>query len=132
MKKVKMISFALVFALLIGIVMPVQKVEAASKIDFGGKYNHTKWGLYLKMHEYIYPEGKTKGNFRLEPSAHVYLAVEGTLKKIGKNKYQCKKGKSVFTFKVYKKKVVVSMNKRAVKDYFDYRGTYKLKKRYDF
>lgn len=108
---------------------PTKKAKAKS-IYFAGEYRHTKYGLTLDMNQYSSPEGKEVGNFNLTPGVHVYLAVEGVLKKAGTNKYQCKKGKSVFTFKVYEDKVVIEMNKKALKDYLDYRGTYKLKKRY--
>jgi hypothetical protein len=112
-----------------GVTLNSTQSKAAS-IYFAGKYKHTKYALSLKMIEYSSPEGKRVGGFELKPGARVYLAVDGELYKVGKNKYQYKEGKSIFTFKVYKKKVIVKMNKTAKKNYLDYSGTYKLKKRY--
>lgn len=106
------------------------KSKKVKSIYFAGEYEHTKYGMSLYMNQYSSPEGKEVGNFKLTPGVHVYLDIKGTLKKVATNKYQCKKGKSVITFKVYQNKVVIGMNKTALKDYYDYRGTYKLKERY--
>lgn len=126
-KLMKFLSLVLIASIISGGLV-YQRVDAKD-IDFAGKYNHTKWGLYLTMNQYSSPEGKEVGKFKLTPSTHVYLQVSGTLNKVKKNVYNYKEGKAVFTFKVYKKKVSVKMNNYAKKNYYDYTGTYKLKKR---
>ena len=99
-------------------------------IYFAGKYNNEKYDLSLYMNQYSSPEGKKVGNFKLTIGIRIYLDIEGELKKVKQNTYEFKDGKSKITFKVYKNKVLIGMNKTAHKNYYDYRGTYKLKKRY--
>lgn len=103
----------------------------AKSIYFAGKYRVPN-GPVLKMNEYSSPEGKEVGNFKLDPIAHTYLSVKGTLKKTGTaNTYVCNKKGSIFTFKVYSNKVTVKMNNKAKKNYLNFSGTYKLKQRYE-
>lgn len=128
----------MVFALADGVVVQSNAVSAKS-IYFAGFYNKkTKDGKKtLTMNQYSSPEDKKVGNFSLEEFVYneytgyynLWESTKGTLKKIGKNKYRCKKGKITFTFTVYKKKVVVKQNRKGSLS-TNFTGTYKLKKRY--
>lgn len=130
-----MISFALVFALLIGIVMPVQKVEAASSSFYlTSKFKCKKVkekelsGIPTKLKIMLDPFNEKDTKFKIEiPIPHAYTVWSGKLKKNGKNKYICKKGKVIFRFKVYKNKVVLSQNRTSSNYFYNISGTYKGK-----
>lgn len=128
LKIIKSLSIILVIALFTGIIP--NKFVNAKTIYFAGEYEHSKWSLSLIMNQYSSPEGKEVGNFELSPGAHVYLSVSGTLSTVKNNVYRYKEGKAVFTFKVYKNKVKIKMNKYAKKNYYNYTGTYKLKQHF--
>lgn len=129
-KLMKFLSLVLIAAIISGNI--VCRQAEAKDIYFAGQYNMNYSSdeyFRLDMNQYSYPKGKKKGNFTIwycyKPTGlHHYY--EGTLSKIAKNKYQYKDGKSKVTFKVYKKKVVVSGNKYCNSEIM---GTYKLKKR---
>lgn len=140
-KSFKVLAMLLALTLTIGLGAGSAK---AKSIYFAGKYQRYK-GIYciLSMSQYSSPEGREVGTFSLKTNGTFYdkaagmrvypcdTKISGTLKKTSKrNVYQCKKGKSVVTLKVYKKKVVVKVNSRAKHDYYNFSGTYKLKKRY--
>ena len=132
MKKITSLVLAAVLVLgcLSGGLLNASSASAKS-IYFAGEYRRAKGAVTLSMSQYSSPEGKLVGEFTLSSGAHVYLNETGTLKKVKTNVYKCKKqGGRTFTFYVYAKKVVVKMNKKALKGYYDYRGTYKLKNRF--
>lgn len=130
-KLMKFLSLVLIASIISGSLV-YQQAEAKD-IYFAGKYEMSYGAdeyFQLDMNQYSSPKGKKKGNFTIwygyKPTGlHPYY--EGTLSKIAKNKYQYKDGKSKVTFKVYKKKVVISGNKYCDSEI---KGTYKLKKRF--
>ena len=133
MKKLsKILSLVLITAIISSGVI-YQQAEAKD-IYFAGQYK-MNYGpdeyFLLDMNQYSSPSGKEKGNFTIwyayKPTGHLNPWYEGTLNKVGGNKYQYKNGKAKMTFRVYKKKVVVSGNKHCDNSML---GTYKLKKRY--
>lgn len=141
-KLMENICVVLVFALLISCMSGVGSATTEAKTKnyyFAGKYKMKyKDGSYaiLDMQQYTSDDmGKIKGEFSLDFTSYAGRggsSVVGKLKKIGKNKYRCKTRKVVFTFKVYRKKVVVKQS-RLNSDwgiYENFSGTYKLKKRY--
>ena len=139
MKKIKLkICFFAIFMSMFLILHNVACVSAASSIYFAGRYEkvyeHEDYNNYyiLEMNQYSSPEGKIVGNFSLTASStyRTNSEVYGKLKKVGKNKYVCKKGKITFKFKVYKNKVVVKQNRMTLSVPDDFSRTYKLKKRY--
>lgn len=107
--------------------LPARGADAKSKnIYFSGEYRmkiDTDEYFVLQTAQYSSPEGKVKGNFTIyyyyKPSGGMRPWIDGTLKRVGTNKYKSGKMK----LRVYKKKIVISNGG-------DYNGTYKLKKRY--
>ena len=123
MKVIKKFLSMTVIAALCVTIMSTVKVSAGS-IYFSGEYYKSD-GAGITLNEYSSPEGKNVGNFQvLVP--HAYNAYSGELMKVSNNKYRSKK--KGLTFKVYKKKVVVTVSSNK----FDkaLKGTYKLTKRY--
>lgn len=132
MKKIKIISIVLIVAIISS--STVSHQVKAKDIYFAGRYKMNYYSsneyFVLDMNQYSSPEGKEKGNFTI---GYVYKPTgyhpwyEGTLSKIGKNKYQYKNGKIKITFKVYKNKVSVNGNKYCDDSIF---GKYKLEERF--
>lgn len=109
----------------------------AKDIYFAGEYID-KEGAILEMNEYSSPDSeKEVGNFSIIAYGGK-ARPQGTLIKIGKNKYKCKKydiaeGEAILIFKVKKKKVIVKQKgkiKTARYGNISYAGTYKLNKRF--
>lgn len=86
----------------------------------------------LVMNQYSSPEGKKVGNFELiQYSTYRENAyVKGTLKRVKRNKYQCKKGKIKFTFIVKRNKVIVKQNKTSIGIPVDFTNKYKCLEHY--
>ena len=123
MKKLtKTLALALAIILLTGGVGATY--ADAAGIYFAGKYC-TSDGACICLNQYSSPEGKNVGNFQIG-IPHFYKTYEGELIKIGTNKYRS--GKKGLTFKVYKKKVIVTVSGKKYDKAL--KGTYKLKKRY--
>jgi len=108
------------------------KPTSAKTISFDGQYRmkYSSAEYYvLNMNQYPSSSGKEKGSFEIfyyyKPSGGMNPWVNGTLKKIGTNKYQYKKGKGKITFQVYTKKIIVKANKQSGVN--EVSGTYKLK-----
>lgn len=112
------------------------RYATAKDIYFAGEYKDED--NVLEMNEYSSPDSeKEVGNFSIIAYGGK-ARPQGTLIKIGKNKYKCKKydiaeGKAILIFKVKKKKVIVKQKgkiKTARYGNISYAGTYKLNKRF--
>lgn len=112
------------------------RYATAKDIYFAGEYKDED--NVLEMNEYSSPDSeKEVGNFSIIAYGGK-ARPQGTLIKIGKNKYKCKKydiaeGEAILIFKVKKKKVIVKQKgkiKTARYGNISYAGTYKLNKRF--
>lgn len=125
-KLIKIVCMILIIAV-ISEGMVYQQTDA-KYIPFAGQYkmNYSSEEYFvLDMNKYAFPKGKKVGGFTIwygyKPTG-LHPWYEGTLKEIGENKYQYKKGKMKLTFKVHKKKIVLSGNKHCDDSIL---GTYK-------
>lgn len=134
-KIIKSFSIILVIVLITGIV-PNRQANAKS-IYFAGEYVDKKNDATLEMNKYSsYDSVKEVGNFSI--IAYGGKATpQGTLIKVGKNRYKCKKydisdGEAILIFKVKKNKVVVKQKGKikTSRGNISYAGTYKLVKHF--
>ena len=111
---------------------------ASAAIYFAGHYmkviEYDGYSDYyeLTMNQYSSPEGEEVGNFELiQYSTYRENAyVKGKLKKVGTNKYKCKKGKIKFTFIVKKNMVIVKQNRTTLGVAVDFTNKYKCLEHY--